>query len=67
MKHLLSLAGILVLAGCANNSTPHLSDQPQYSPDGTRSYSQQTLQKTGQQTPGEALAQVDPAVTVSHH
>jgi hypothetical protein len=64
MKRLLCV-GILILAGCANNN-PRLSDQPQYNADGSRSYSQETLKKTGRQTAGEALSQQDPAVFVSH-
>ena len=63
MKSLLCV-GILFLAGCAN-SNQHLSDQPKYNADGSRSYSQQTLQKTGEQNPGQALSKVDPAVSVS--
>lgn len=55
-----------MLAGCASNN-PRLSDQPQYSSDGTKSYSQETQQKTGRQTPGEALSQEDPSVSVSNH
>jgi hypothetical protein len=65
MKYLLCV-GLLCLAGCANNPNTPVTDQPQYKPDGTRSYSQETLQKTGRQTPGEALSQVDPSVSVSH-
>jgi hypothetical protein len=65
MKRLFCV-GLLLLAGCANNNQK-LTDQPQYKANGTRSYSQETLQKTGQQTPGEALSQDDPAVFVSHH
>jgi hypothetical protein len=65
MKGLLCV-GLLFLAGCANSSNQRLSDQPQYNADGSRSYSQETLQKTGQQTPGEALSKVDPSVSVSH-
>lgn len=64
MKRLLLLTGILMLAGCANNN-PRLTDQPQYSADGTKSFSQETQQKTGRQTPAEALAQEDPSVSVS--
>ncbi|MEO6870673.1 MAG: hypothetical protein ABI233_00465 [Chthoniobacterales bacterium] len=64
MKGLLCV-GVLFLASCAN-SNQHLSDQPKYNADGSRSYSQETLQKTGQQTPGAALSQVDPTVSVSH-
>lgn len=64
MKRLLWV-GLLVLAGCANDNQ-RLTDQPQYKPDGTRSYSQEALQKTGRQTAGEALAQEDPAVSISH-
>ena len=64
MKRLLCV-GILILAGCANNNQ-RLTDQPVYGPDGTRTYSQETLKKTGRQTPGAALEQVDPSVTVSH-
>lgn len=65
MKKLLFAGSVLILAGCANNN-PRLSDQPQYNADGSRSYSQETLGKTGRQTPGEALSQLDPAVSVSH-
>ncbi len=65
MKHLL-FVGMLVLAGCASDST-RLTDQPQYNSDGSRSYSQEAQKKTGRQTPGEALAQEDPLVSVSHH
>ncbi len=64
MKRLLCV-GILVLAGCANNN-PRLTDQPQYNSDGSRSYSHEVLNKTGRQTPAEALAQDDASVTVSH-
>ncbi|MBA3831060.1 MAG: hypothetical protein H0X34_04025 [Chthoniobacterales bacterium] len=64
MKRLLCV-GILVLAGCANNN-PRLTDQPQLNADGSRSYSHEVLNKTGRQTPAEALAQDDPSVTVSH-
>jgi hypothetical protein len=66
MKRLLCV-GILVLAGCASNNNPRLTDQPQYNADGSRSYSQEVLQKSGRQTTGEALAQDDPAVSISHH
>ncbi|MEO5717350.1 MAG: hypothetical protein ABIR29_02130 [Chthoniobacterales bacterium] len=65
MKKLLFAGSVLILAGCANNN-PRLSDQPQYNADGSRSYSQETMQKTGRQTPGEALSQLDPSVSVSH-
>lgn len=65
MKKLLFAASVLVLASCANDNA-RLTDQPQYSPDGTKSYSQEHQLKTGRQTPGEALAQEDPAVSVSH-
>ena len=65
MKKLL-LAGIVALSGCASNNNPRLTDQPQYNSDGSRSYSQEVLTKTGRQTPGEALEQVDPSVTISH-
>ena len=64
MKRLLCV-GILILAGCANNNQ-RLTDQPVYRADGSRSYSQETLKKTGRQNPGTALEQVDPAVTVGH-
>lgn len=65
MKKLLFAGSVLILASCANNN-PRLSDQPQYNADGSKSYSQETMQKTGRQTPGDALSQLDPAVTVSH-
>lgn len=65
MKRLFFVVATLVLAGCANNN-PRLTDQPKYNADGSRSYSQETLQKTGRQNPGEALSQQDPAVSVSH-
>ena len=65
MKRLFFVAAILALTGCANNN-PRLTDQPQYNADGSRSYSQETLQKTGRQTPGEALSQQDAAVSISH-
>ncbi|MBA3963168.1 MAG: hypothetical protein H0X40_14890 [Chthoniobacterales bacterium] len=65
MKRLF-FVGILVLAGCANNN-PRLTDQPKYNADGSRSYSQETQQKTGEQTPAEALAKEDASVSVSHH
>jgi hypothetical protein len=66
MKRLLCV-GILALAGCAANNNPRMTDQPQYNSDGSRSYSQEVLQKTGRQTPGAALAQQDPAVSISHN
>ena len=66
MKKLLFAGSVLILAGCANNHQ-RLSDQPQYNADGSRSYSQETMQKTGRQTPGDALSQLDPTVSVSHH
>ncbi len=65
MKYLLCMS-MLVLVGCANNN-PRLTDQPQYNSDGSRSYSQEVLKKTGRQTTAEALAQQDPAVSISHH
>ncbi len=65
MKYLLCIT-MLVLVGCANNN-PRLTDQPQYNADGSKSYSQEAQQKTGRQTPGEALSQEDPSVSVSHH
>ncbi len=65
MKRLF-FVGVLVLAGCAN-SNQRLSDQPKYNSDGSRSYSQETQQKTGEQTPAEALSKEDAAVSVSHH
>ncbi len=66
MKRLLFLASVLILAGCASENA-RLTDQPQLNPDGSRSYSQENLQKTGRQTPGDALSQADPAISVSHH
>ncbi len=63
MKYLICV-GLFVLAGCANST--RLSEQPRYNEDGSRSYSQEVLQKTGQQTPGDALSRVDPSVSVSH-
>ncbi len=65
MKKLLFAGSVLILASCANNN-PRLTDQPEYSPDGKKSYSQETQLKTGRQTPGEALAQEDASVSVSH-
>ena len=66
MKKLLFAGSVLILASCANNNNQRLSDQPKYNADGSRSYSQETMQKTGRQTPGEALSQLDPSVSVSH-
>ena len=65
MKKLLFAGSVLILASCANNN-PRLTDQPQYSADGTKSFSQETQLKTGRQTPGDALAQEDPSVSISH-
>lgn len=65
MKKLLFAGSVLILASCANNN-PRLTDQPQYSSDGTKSYSQEHMQKTGRQTTAEALAQEDPSVSISH-
>ena len=65
MKRLF-FVGILVLAGCAT-SNERVTDQPKLNSDGSRSYSQEVQQKTGEQTPAEALAKDDASVYVSHH
>ena len=64
MKRLF-FVGILVLAGCAN-SNQRLTDQPKLNSDGSRSYSQEVQQKTGEQTPADTLPKDDPAVFISH-
>jgi starvation-inducible outer membrane lipoprotein len=62
MKTLI-FAGILLLTGCA--TTPRqAAQQPQPDPS-VSNYSAEQLNKTGRQTPGGALEEVDPSITVS--
>lgn len=62
MKTLI-FVGFLVLAGCTTNS-PRQAAQPLPNPFESN-YDAERLSKTGRQTPGGALEEVDPSITVS--
>ncbi len=61
----LALGGAFV-TGCTTAPQPVAQNRDiELRANGDRSYSKNQLDKTGRQTPGEALSQVDPAVSVT--
>ncbi|MEP6820742.1 MAG: hypothetical protein ABI946_00155 [Chthoniobacterales bacterium] len=63
---ILLVLGVASLSGCATSPQPVTKNNDiDLSDPAKRSYSKAQLDKTGRQNAGEALAQVDPAVSVS--
>jgi starvation-inducible outer membrane lipoprotein len=63
MKNL--LIGLLFLAGCTN--VPQQTAETQPVPDPLKkTYTSEEMRKTGRQTVGGQLEQIDPSVTVRH-
>jgi uncharacterized lipoprotein YajG len=62
MKNL--LIGLLFLAGCTN-APQTVSTKPKPEPL-RKTYTSEEMQKTGRQTVGGQLEELDPSVTISH-
>jgi hypothetical protein len=56
--------GFLVLAGCTTSAPPRQAAQTSEPNPFERNYSAEDLAKTGRQTPGGALEELDPSITV---
>ena len=65
---LAAICGLCLVTGCTSTTTTAAdttSTRPIHEA-GRDVYSKADLDKTGRQTPGEALAQEDPSITVTH-
>ena len=58
------LIGCLFLAGCAN--APQTASTEAIPDPSKKTYTAEEMQKTGRQTVGGQLEQMDPSVTVTH-
>ena len=59
------LAAASTLTGCAAGDGRTVASEAPATAQPTRTYSRDRFDRTGEQTPGEALARVDPAVTIT--
>jgi hypothetical protein len=64
---LAAIMGICFVTGCTSTATTAQTDstKPIYTTE-KKVYSKEYLDKTGRQTPAEALAAADPSITVTH-
>ncbi|MFL6526652.1 MAG: hypothetical protein ACJ8HQ_06595 [Chthoniobacterales bacterium] len=64
---LTALMAVCFVTGCTSTATTAQNDstRPIYTTE-KKVYSKEYLDKTGRQTPAEALAEADPSITVTH-